>query len=246
MMNKVSVKDFIIKAAIDDKSQKELFAILFSRDSFIDKRRLLSFLAEKVNNDAEKISADKVVIDEVLTELKKNRLHYDIFLTELKNALNRQIRESLGYERLEDGAYDTLSPEVFWPMMVVAMKKCLGPKNARVSITDRKQYFNYISEELNPAQKKVHNKCIDYFANNADDFSISTNLELRKYLHPFHSKNKKIKTQKKNLNRVEKRINKIMQVYKISHDRIEVNIFSKGRYIVPCQFASYIKKVHLN
>ena len=245
-MNKDSAKDYIIKVALDDKWQHELFAILFSCDSFIDKSKLLTFLADKVDKDVEKSSDDKVVIDEVFTEMKRNRLRYNIFLTELKNSLTQQIRESLGYERLEDGTYDTLSPEVFWPMMVIAMKKCLGPKNARASIIDRKQYFNSISEGLNPTQKRTHNKCIDYFAINADDFSIGTNSELRKYLHPFHSRNKKLRTQKKNLHRVEKRIYKIMQVYKISHDRIQGNIFSKGRYKIPSQFTNYIKKVYLN
>ncbi len=245
VMDKATVKDFILNIAVADSSQSELFAILFSHDTYIDKQRLLGFLFEKIDTNGELSPDDRVAIDEEFNDLEKNKLDYDLFIVGLKNKLLFQIRKSLDYKRLTDGAFDTLTPEVFWPMMVIAMKKCLGSKNARAKITDRNHYFDLVSEELNLSQEKTHNKCIDYFSNNADVFSISTNSELRKYLHPFKSKNRRLKTQKKNLRRVEKRINKIMQVYKISHDRIDGNIFSRGRYKVPEQFADCIRKIYL-
>ena len=182
-----------------------------------------------------------------ITELKANSFEYSQFLQTLKKRAVRAIRTSLGYNKPDDGddTYDTLSPDVFWPMMVIAMKKCLGQDNAQAEITDKNAYFHLIPESLNAAQVRVHNKCINFFAMDVSKISKKTWVDLRYYLHNLGSKNKKIKTRKKNLKRVEERIHRIMIVNRISHNGIQGNIFSQGRYLVPRQFEHALVKLFL-
>lgn len=245
-MDKNDANEYLLKLALEECHSEVMLKICFSKDTSIDKKKLLDFFTEKVSIDETLTAVDKNVLHDFITVIDRDPTKFRILLRTVKEKLEEQICISLGYQRNTNGAYNSLSPQLFWPMVVIAMKKCLGMNNSKAIINDIDAYFGLISDTLNPTQKYTHEKCIQLFSIDANSINMKNTADLRKYLHPFRSENKRPKTQKKNLQRVVKRVRKIMQVYKLSHNGISGNILSDGRYRVPDQFAECIKKLFIN
>ena len=231
----------IVKLAIKDDNQETLFEIIFSDDYQIDKQQMLNFLNSIVTSaDENDINIEEA--KDCLHIMQNDNSSYQNFLNCLKAELAAPDPD---YPNAKPESFDLLDKNIFWSMTAISMKKCLGSNNANAMITDLEQYYRSIPEQLNNAQKICHIECIKYFNMDANNFSREKNKELALYLHEFHSKNKRIKTRKKNLQRVKKRIKRIMQIYKLAHNRMPSNIFSKKRYKVPEQFAKSISTTYL-
>ena len=243
-MNTTDAREFLLDIAADDCYCDEMLRICFHDDNCIDKKSLLSFLRKQTSATGIP-QADKDFVCSYIEEINNDDWEYIVFLRLLKIRLIDTLFASAGYTHKVD-YYDSLSPLTFWAYSVIAMKKCLGRGKSQVVISDTNLYYSLIPMQINQAQKDSHDNCIKIFSRDADEYSVHEHEELRLYLHPFRSKNQKLKTQKKNLSRVVKRVKRIMQINKLSHNKLQGNMFSDGRYVVPEQFAECIKKLFLN
>ena len=243
-MNTTDSREFLIDIASEDCYSYEMLRICFHDDDCIDKKLLLSFLRKRITK-AGIPQADKNRVLSFVEKIDGDETEYIVFLHILKKRIVQKLLDSSG-DQLRDDDFDSLSSVLFWPMVVVAMKKCLGRGNSRAVISDTNLYYSFIPMQLNRSQKGTHDNCIEIFSHDADKYSVDEFKELRVFLHSFGSKNKKRKTRKKNLNRVVKRVHRVMQINKISHHNLPGNIFSEGRYLVPKQFADCLKKMFLN
>lgn len=210
--------------------------VLYTDDSNIRRNELLQFARDNFS------SVDDLEVIEYIDLLYTDNDAYNNFLIKLREKLISQIIDDLG-KPYNSFAIESIDGSVFWLMYVVAIKKCIGTEYA----TDRlecKKYFDTIPTTLNQYQTDAHKDCLAYFNMNVNVFSLKKTPQLRLFLHRFHSKNKTLKTRKKNLRRVERRAKKIIQVNKLAH-RGKSKIFSNGRYLVPGQHAAAIAKLYL-
>lgn len=221
----------IIQDAISNDNADRLFDVLFSKEEGIDSLKLISFIRERAakyssNYDIDTNKNIAAYIDQLSTDVGKQ----ESFVLQLGTELSRQITPS-------QSELTKLNYILFWSMFAIAEKKCIGLPN--VKITDTQSFYDLLPP-LTAKQKKAHNSCIKAFNMNADSFSLKNNSSLRLFLHPIRSKNKRLRTKKKNLHRVLKATKKIMSVYKINHRNQSYNLFSGKSYIVPDQFTKMI------
>lgn len=229
--------DIIIKDAISDDNADRLLDVLFSKEKGIDSVELISFIKERAAIYSFKYDIDtNKNIAEYIEQLSTDNCKQESFVLQLGAELSSQITPS-------QSELTKLNYIVFWSMFAIAEKKCIGLPN--VEITDIPYFFNMLPP-LTSKQKDAHNSCIKAFNLNADSFSLKNNSLLRLFLHPFHSKNKRLRTKKKNLHRVLKTTKKIMLVNKINHRKNSYNIFSGKSYIVPDQFTKIIIDLFLS
>lgn len=228
--------DIIIQDAISDNNVDRLLDVLFSKEDGIDSVALISFIKERASMYSFKYDIDtNKKISEYIDQLSTDNSRQENFVLNLGAKLCSQIPSS-------QSELTQLNYMVFWSMFAIAEKKCIGLPT--VKITDPSNFFKMLPP-LTPNQENAHTACIKAFNLNADSFSLKANSQLRLFLHPFHSKNKRLRTKKKNLNRVLKTTKKIMQVHKINHRKNAYNIFSGKSYIVPEQFTKMIVNLFL-
>lgn len=223
--------NIIIKDAISDDNVDHLLDVLFSKEKGIDSAELISFIKERavIYSSQYDIDTNKNIA-EYIDQLSTDNYKQESFVLQLGAELSSQITSS-------QSELTKLNYMIFWSMFAIAEKKCIG--SPTVKITDIPYYFNMLPP-LTTEQKKAHTSCIKAFNLNADSFSLKKNSHLRLFLHPFHSKNKRLRTKKKNLQRVLKNTKKIMLVNKINHRKNSYNIFSGKSHIVPEQFTKMI------
>lgn len=227
----------IIQDAISDENVDRLLDVLFSKEDGIDSVALISFIKERALVYSSKYDSDiNKNIAEYIDQLSTDNSRQESFILQLGAELSRQITSS----QIE---LTKLNYMAFWTMFAIAEKKCIG--SPTLEITDLPIFFKMLPP-LTPKQEDAHTACIKAFNLNADSFSLKTNSQLRLFLHPFHSKNKRLRTKKKNLNRVLKTTKKIMQVNKINHRKNSYNIFGGKSYIVPEQFTKMIVNLFLS
>lgn len=232
----------IVELVISQENQEPLFEIIFSDDHQIDRQKMLNFLSRLVKK-ADSSEANFHEIEEALRSIQNNGYCYQKFLECLKLALVSP--DDPNYSTISLEHIDVLDIDVFWSMVPIAMKKCLGSNFAKATINNNQNYFSAMPADLNSKQIDCHQRCINSFNLDANTFSRKEYKELGVFLHSFHSKNRRPLTRKKNLKRVERRTKKIMQAYKLAHNGMKSNIFSDGRYKVPSQFSDYISKEFL-
>lgn len=240
-MDAYKFREQILDWITDDNYHEKLFEVIFYNDNYIDKQALFALITnivkEKGNASMQKNTA------EFINSIQDSSFLYDVFIKYLKDKLTQQLQNTKEYGKMVDVSFNSLYPDTFWPFFSIAIKKCINSPKEVIDNTD--MYFNLIPN-LNQYQKEVHNECLIAFNCNANDFNRKKNPELKIFLHSFGSKNKKIKTRKKNLQRVKRRAKKVMQVYKLSHNETHRNIFSNGRHKVPDQFSDCIINIFLN
>ena len=229
--------NIIIQDAISDDNVDRLLDVLFSKEDGIDSVELISFIRERASMYISKYDIDtRKSIAEYIDQLSADNCKQESFVLQLGAELSSQITPS-------QSEFTKLNYMVFWSMFAIAEKKCIG--SPTVKITDIPNYFKSLSP-LTQKQENAHTACIRAFNLNADSFSLKKNSQLRLFLHPIRSKNKKLRTKKKNLHRVLKTTKKIMQVNKINHRKNSYNIFSGKSYIVPEQFTKIIVDLFLS
>lgn len=229
--------EIIIKDAICDDNIDCLFDVLFSKEDGIDNVALISFIKKRASIYSSEYDADtNKNIAEYIDKLSTDNSRQESFVLKLGAELSTQITSS-------QSELTKLNYMVFWSMFAIAEKKCIGSPTAE--ITDLSNFFDMLPS-LTQNQINAHTACIKAFNLNADSFSLKANSQLRLFLHPFHSKNKRLRTKKKNLNRVLKTTKKIMQVNKINHRNNSYNIFSGKSYIVPEQFTKILVNLFLS
>lgn len=229
--------EYILSTITSDDSKNSLLDVLYFNDTNIDKTALVEFIRKSLTPI---VDTD---LDKIITLLDENHDVYTYFLIKLQEKLISQITNDLG-KNIDAFSITSIEHFVFWSMYVVAIKKCIGTEYAKETISPP-QYFSLIPNTLNKYQIQTHNECIDSFNMDINCFSLKNTPDLRIFLHSFHSKNKSIKTRKKNLRRVQKRAKKIMQVNKLAHGGKSKAMFSNGKYLVPEQFANAIVKLYL-
>lgn len=229
--------DIIIQDAIGDDNVDRLLDVLFSKEEGIDSEGLISFIRERALMYSSQYNLDtNKKIAEYIEQFSGDNSKQEKFLRQLGVALSSQITQS-------QSELTKLDYITFWSMFAIAEKKCLSSPTAE--ITDFVDFFEMLPP-LTEQQKKAHDFCVKVFNCNADSFSLKDNTSLRFFLHPFHSKNKRMRTKKKNLHRVLKTTKKIMQINKINHRKNSYNIFSGKSYIVPEQFTKIIINLFLS
>lgn len=209
-----------------------LFDVIFSNDYIIDHNLLVSFLQERYSVIAPSLSdGDKESINTYINELSSDLDELNYFLIKIQRLLIDPDEHSLML-RLDHSA--------FWTFFAISIKKCVSSPSSKIENTE--DYYSQVTTNTSQ-QEKAHQKCIAAFNLNSDKFSLRTDPMLKLFLHSFHSRNKRIKTRKKNLHRVLKKTKKIMQAKKIN-DRTNsnYNIFIGKTYIIPEEFAKYIVK----
>lgn len=225
----------VLDIITSDEKKNSLLDVLYADDSAIKKNELLQFVKECCS------SVDDMKTFEYLNLLNTDDDVYKDFLIKLREKLISQIINDLG-KTYDSFDIESIDGAVFWSMYAIAIKKCIGTGHATDRL-EQKTYFDTIPP-LNQYQTDTHEKCLRYFNMNANAFSLKKTSQLRLFLHSFHSKNKALKTRKKNLHRVERRAKKIVQVNKLAHGG-RSKLFSNGRYLVPGQLAAAIVKLYL-
>lgn len=226
----------LVKLAAKEENFPELFQIIFSCNDGIDQQRMLDFLNQSVNN-APDLAATS--LPAVIGSLQKDKELFESFLSELLEETSRKFSREPGYDRDLGTVYnEAMTPAIFWMMMAVSMKKCLGTEHAKDTVISQALFNKF--QSLNHDQKRTHQECINAFNYNADSFTFKNNKYLGVFLHKFRSKNKRVKTRKKNLHRVTRRVKKMMQIYKLSHKGSGHSMFSNGRHEIPDQFDAFL------
>jgi len=226
---------YLVKLVAKDENPPELFKIIFSRDDGIDQQQMLDFINKSVNNAPDTPESVQAVID----SLHEDKALFKSFLSELHAEMSRKFRRAPGYDSAPGKIYnEAMTPGIFWMMMAISMKKCLGTEHAKDTV-NLQALFNKV-QSLNGDQKRTHKECVDFFNLNADRFTFKNNKYLGIFLHRFHSKNKQARTRKKNLHRVTRRVKKMMQIYRLSHNNSRHNMFSNGRHEIPGQFDDFL------
>ena len=228
----------ILNEITSDKVRDSLLEILYFNDSTIDKTAFLKFVRKSCT------PTDDAAVVDYINSLDTDQTKYAYFLIKLRDKLVDQISDDLG-KRCDLFSITSIESAVFWSMYAIAVKKCIGIEKAKETLVES-AYFGAVSDSLNSYQKKSHNECLKAFNMDANRFKLKDTIALRMFLHPFHSKNKALKTRKKNLHRVEKRAKKIVQVDKLARGGKSRAMFSNGKYLVPKQFADAIVKLYLN
>lgn len=228
--------DIIIQDAISDDNVDRLLDVLFSKEEGINNVELISFIKERASMYSSKYDIDtNKNITEYIDQLSADNCKQESFILQLGAELSGQITSS-------QSELTKLNYRLFWSMFAIAEKKCIGSPTVKITNTSYFKMFSPLTSE----QEKAHTFCINAFNLNADSFSLKKDSNLRLFLHPFHSKNKKLRTKKKNLHRVLKTTKKIMLVNKINHRKNSYNIFSGKSYIVPEQFTKLIVDLFLS
>lgn len=228
--------DTILDVITSDANRNSLLEVLYADDLSIDKSMLLNYVKECMSS----VIDNKIL--KLIQRLETTGDEYTYFIIRLQEKIVSQITDDLGkaYSAIEISSIEYFT---FWAMYAVAIKKCIGIEHAEKNLSSS-LYFQAIPGELNESQRNSHNECLDSFNMNANKFGLKRTPELRLFLHSFHSKNKSLKTRKKNLHRVERRAKKIVQVNKLTHKG--KTMFSNKRYLVPGQFAAAIQKLYLH
>lgn len=232
----------LVKLVVSEKNQDDFFELIFSDDNQIDREKLVDHLSRLVS-DADDSKIDEERMGEVISSIWKNELCFKRFLMLLKQGLIDPDNED--YSDPSEIQLDVMDAGVFWSMVPIAMKKCLGVGLSKIKIENEINYFSEMPADLNQKQVDCHKRCIKSFNLDAGKFSRKKYKDLGVFLHNFHSNNKRPLTKKKNLKRVERRVKRIMQAYKVAHNGMGSNIFSDGRYKVPEQFSNYLHKKYL-
>lgn len=233
-MNNISYDQ--MKILLDDISSEEnferLFNIIFADDHLIDKELVISFLQERVNVIESSLNeSDKESIKNYIKKLRNDLDEFDYLLIKIQETL---INPADQYLLLR------LDYSIFWTLFSISIKKCISSPLSQINNVN--DYYSQVTLDT-PQLRKAHKECIDAFNLNSDRFSLKTDPMLKLFLHSFHSKNKKIRTRKKNLQRVLKTTKKVMQAKKIN-DRLNprYNIFEGKTCIVPDEFTKYVIK----
>lgn len=236
IMPTIDVMNRVLDIITADEKKNSFLDVLYADDSSIRKDELLQFVRESFS------SADDSEVIKYIDLLDADHDAYSNFLIKLRKKLISQIIDDLGksYNSFE---IESIDASVFWLMYVVAIKKCIGTEHTAARLGQEK-YFDAIPAVLNQYQTDAHKNCLAYFNMDANAFSLKKTPQLGLLLHKFRSKNKAIRTRKKNLHRVERRAKKIVQVNKLAHGG-KSKIFSNGRYLVPGQHAAAILKLYL-
>ncbi len=227
--------NYLVKLVAKEENFPELFKIIFSCDDGIDQQQMLDFINESVNNEPDA----PILLAAVIDSLQEDKTLFDSFLSELHAETSRRFRRASGYNPVPGKIYnETMTPGIFWMMMAISMKKCLGTEHAKDTLDFQELCNNF--QSLNDEQKRTHKECVGFFNLNADRFTFKNNKYLGIFLHKFHSKNKQVRTRKKNLHRVTRRVKKMMQVYRLSHNNNRRSMFSDGRHEIPDQFDGFL------
>lgn len=218
----------IIKS-LNESLEDEFFDICFSDPIAIDRNAVVQFLTDRVNESATHLDKDE--LRNYLLKMKSDDILFYSFFEDLYNGLPCRV------ERL---------PKFHWMLMSIAMKKCLGEENARKQITDFKLYIGLFDDVTTAQQESTHKNCIGFFNTDVGKFSVGNVGDLALYLHCFRSKNKRIKTRKKNLRRVTRATKKIMLSYKIARNGRRDDLLSHGRHKVPDQVRNRLVRLFLS
>lgn len=224
--------NLLIQESISDKNADQLFEIIFDKDLQVDTKKLLAFLYD-IADSLEGELTQKTDTKNYVKVLEDTDDELDYFLLKLRDALISPESKA---------AFSKLDYTLFWNMFAIAEKKCIGAPYS--SIDDEASFFSQVIVDTSE-QKKAHKECINGFNMDSDRFSRATDPMLKLFLHPFHSKNKKLRTKKKNIHRVLKTTKRVMQAYKISHRHDSYNIFVGKCYVVPDDFTKYVVKTYL-
>lgn len=229
----------LVKLAAKEENFPELFKIIFSCDDGIDQQQMLDFLSTSVNKEPDAPASLLIAID----SLQKDDALFKSFLSELNAEMSQKFRRAPGYDPVPGKIYnEAMTPAIFWMMMAISMKKCLGAEHARDTV-DLQELFDKF-QSLNDDQRRAHRDCVNHFNLNANHFTFKNNKYLGIFLHKFHSKNKQVRTRKKNLHRVTRRMKKMMQAYQLSHMGKQRSMFSNGRHEIPDQFDEFLSSTY--
>lgn len=223
--------DFVVNDAINEDNIDELFKVIFADDLKIDFKKMSEFLNSRYDVYCKQFSKDvqsemKIFLEDIYTDPQK----FDDLILNIKCLL-------VSENSFSEDIINMIDSKIFWFMFAISVKKCVGQPLSKIDNTE--EYFSYMNVETEE-QKNAHIQCINAYSNDCNNFSLKRNPELCLFLHKFGSKNKKIKTKKKNVSRVVRRTKKLMQIYKISHRHNSYNIFKGQCHIVPEDFAKMI------
>ncbi len=226
----------ILTVITSDEKKDELLDVLFKDDDKIDKTELLDFLKRTFDN------CDSFNVKTCIDIIANNPDAYGHLLIKLQEMLISQLTKDMnsGFGTVSIASIDSYA---FWTYYTISVKKCLGIEHAGDKLSEI-IYFRAISPAKNKPQKECQTTCLESFNFDAINFSIKDCPTLRVFIHKFHSKNKRLKTRKKNLRRVQRRARKILQISKLAHNGKSMALFSQGRHVVVKDFADAIVKIY--
>lgn len=223
--------NYLVKLAAKEENFPELFKIIFSCNHGIDHQQMLNFLHAVVMREPDAPES----LPESIDSLQNDKELFNNFLSALHAETSRKLKREAGYTQVPGKIYnEAMTPAIFWMMMAISMKKCLGTGHAKDVVP-----FSAPSP-MNGDQKRAFKDSVDSFNLNADKFTLKDNKYLCVFLHKFHSKNKQARTRKKNLRRVTRRVEKMMQVYQLAHNNSQRSMFSNGRHEIPSKFDEFL------
>lgn len=230
-----SILTRLVQEIVNDTYADQLFNAIFTVETGIDSKIVIELLQKCLLLLKEELSADDYeYAGEYLAALPSNNQEMDYILLKIAGALTVGVDE-------KDWA--TITSKTFWSLYAIACKKSISmPK---VVFENPKAYYSQVSTDTRQ-QQKAHEICLNAFGMDACRFDVKTMPGLKVFLHPIRSKNKKIRTKKKNLHRVLRTTKKIMQAHKIAHRNDSYHYFMGKSHVVPEEFTRSIVKNFLS
>lgn len=225
----------LVQEIVNDTNAEQLFDAIFIEETGIDSKNVIEILQNCLLSLKGELSVDDYeYASEYLAALPSNNQEMDYILLKISGALSAGV---------EDKDLATITSKTFWSLYAIACKKSISmPK---VVFENPEAYYSQVSTDTRQ-QQKAHQICLNAFGMDACRFDVKTMPGLKVFLHPIHSKNKKIRTKKKNLHRVLKTTKKIMQAHKIAHRNDSYHYFMGKSHIVPEEFTRSIVKSFLS
>jgi len=154
------------------------------------------------------------------------------FCYELGDVLTTQVFNSdYSGSTTERQLMQYIQTGIFWSLFPKAVKKCLNRNLYTATIK---------SDIVNGYPQEAIQKCVSGFNSDANTYKLAAEPGLNTLLHKRHYA-KRLRTQKKNITRVRKRIKKVVLLYKSKYPR--GNAFNNKLNELPDEFISIIRKL---
>ncbi len=228
--------EYVVNDLTSGEGYIELIKLIFEDEKVIDSKKFTTLLLNRF--EIYKNSLDKKSRKELfdfLNNLDGDDITVLFFMIENKicHLFDEEFKEE---DNLDREKICKLNKECFWFLFSVACKKCI--RKPKATIENRGEYFSILTTYTDQ-QKEAHEMCIDDFNLDSSSYTTKSIYCLDQFLHKLKNTKDPLK-KKKDLKRVLRRTDKIMQINKLAHRKSEYNIFMGKAQEVPKQFGKYV------
>ncbi len=230
-------RGYIVDDLLNERNMDLLFSALFKYDDRVDVGEIFNLLKRRFDEYRNNISEEEAeVIENLINTIRNSKKEQEILLTSLRDKL---------LEGLDVNEFEQLDGTLFWHFYALAIKRCLSTPKATLDIADYYETLKLIGiVDLTKDLRKAHEQCVESFG--YDLLKIKGLPQKLSLFSPKIRSGKRNRTKKKHIHWTVKKTQKVIQARKLYHTNTKEYIFSKGRHLVPEQFAKAVIKTFLS